>query len=138
MWQFIVPLLGKVFDQVFPDPKAAAEAKLKVMEMQQSGALAALDADLKIALAQAGINAEEAKSASIFVSGWRPFIGWCCGIGLAYVFLVYPLLTWWAALAKSAFVPPVLAVDHLMELVMAMLGLGGLRTFEKIKGVASK
>lgn len=138
MWQLIVPLIGKVFDQVFPDPKAAAEAKLKVMEMQQSGALAALDADLKIALAQAGINAEEAKSASIFVAGWRPFIGWCCGIGLAYVFLVYPLLTWWAALAKPAFVPPVLVVDHLMELVMAMLGLGGLRTFEKIKGVASK
>lgn len=138
MWQFFVPLLGKIFDQVFPDPKAAADAKLKVLEMQQAGELAVLDADLKIALAQAGINAEEAKSPALFVSGWRPFIGWCCGIGLAYVFLLYPLFTWWAALYRPAFVPPVLVVDHLFELVTAMLGLGGLRTFEKLKGVASK
>ena len=138
MWQLFVPLLGKIFDQVFPDPKAAADAKLKVLEMQQAGELAVLDADLKIALAQAGINAEEAKSPALFVSGWRPFIGWCCGIGLAYVFLLYPLLTWWAALYRPAFVPPVLVADHLFELVTAMLGLGGLRTFEKLKGVASK
>ena len=138
MWQLFVPLLGKIFDQVFPDPKAAADAKLKVLEMQQAAELAVLDADLKIALAQAGINAEEAKSPALFVSGWRPFIGWCCGIGLAYVFLLYPLLTWWAALYRPAFVPPVLVADHLFELVTAMLGLGGLRTFEKLKGVASK
>lgn len=138
MWPLAIPLLGKIIDQLFPDPSAAAEARLKLLEMQQSGALAALDADLKLALAQASINAEEAKSPSIFVSGWRPFIGWCCGVGLAYVFLLYPLLTWWAAVYRPAFVPPVLAVDHLVELVMAMLGLGGLRTFEKIKGVAAK
>lgn len=99
MWQFFAPLLGKIFDQVFPDPKAAADAKLRVLEMQQAGELAVLDADLKIALAQAGINAEEAKSPALLVSGWRPFIGWCCGIGLAYVFLLYPLFTWWVSTA---------------------------------------
>jgi hypothetical protein len=138
MWQVIIPLLGKIFDQIIPDPKAAAEAKLRVIELQQAGELAALDADLKIALAQAGINAEEAKSTSLLVSGWRPFIGWCCGIGLAYVFLAHPLLTWWAAATRPEFVPPALVVDHLVELVMAMLGLVGLRTFEKIKGVAAR
>lgn len=138
MWQLIVPLLGKVFDQVFPDPKAASEAKLKVLEMQQSGALAALDGELKVALAQAGINAEEAKSPSLFIAGWRPFIGWCCGFGLAYVFLLYPLLTWVAAFISPDFKPPELVVDHLMELVLAMLGLGGLRTFEKLRGVSSR
>lgn len=138
MWPLLTPLLGKLFDQIFPDQAAAGAAKLKVLEMQQSGDLAVLDADLKIALAQAGINQEEAKSPSIFVSGWRPFIGWVCGVGLAYVFLIYPLLTWWAAAWRPAFVPPVLVADHLMELVMAMLGLGGLRTFEKLKGVATK
>lgn len=138
MWPLLTPLLGKIFDQIFPDPKAAGEAKLKMLEMQQAGDLAVLDADLKVALAQAGINTEEAKSASVFVSGWRPFIGWVCGVGLGYVFLVYPLLTWWAALYRPTFVPPMLIADHLFELVTAMLGLGGLRTFEKLKGVAAK
>lgn len=138
MWTALLPVIGSLIEKLFPDPKAAADARLELLRMQQAGDLAALDADLKIALAQAGINAEEARSPSLFVSGWRPFIGWCCGIGLAYVFLVYPLLTWWLALYKPALVPPVLVADHLFELVTAMLGLGGLRTFEKLKGVASK
>ena len=138
MWQALIPLLGTVLERLFPDPKAAAEAKLELLRMQQAGELAALDADLKTALAQAGINAEEAKSASVFVAGWRPFIGWVCGAGLAYVFLAYPLLTWGLALARPGLAPPLLAADHLFELVTAMLGLGGLRTYEKLKAVAAK
>lgn len=136
MWPALVPLLGTVLDKLFPDPVKAGEAKLELLRLQQAGELAALDADLKLALAQAGINAEEAKSSSIFVAGWRPWIGWVCGMGLAYVYLLYPLLLWAASLWRPALVPPVLAVDHLMELVLAMLGFGGLRTFEKLKGVA--
>lgn len=138
MWPALLPILGNVLDKFFPDPKAAADARLELLRMQQAGELAALDADLKIALAQAGINADEAKSASVFVSGWRPFIGWVCGVGLVYVFLIYPLLVWWAAAYRPAFIPPLLVVDHLFELVTAMLGLGGLRTVEKLKGVAAK
>ncbi len=136
MWQLLVPLIGKVFDQVFPDPKAAAEAKLELLRMQQAGELAVLDVDAKLALAQAGINTEEAKSASVFVAGWRPFIGWVCGIALFYAYLGYPLLTWWAALYRPAFVPPLLATGDLLTLVMGMLGLGSLRTFEKLRGVS--
>ncbi len=138
MWPLLTPLLGKLFDQIFPDQAAAGAAKLKVLEMQQNGDLAVLDADLQIALSQAGINAEEAKSPSLLVSGWRPAIGWVCGAGLAYAYLIYPLLVWWAAAYRPAFVPPALVVDHLMELVTAMLGLGGLRTYEKLKGVDAK
>ncbi len=135
MWQALIPLFGKVFDQVFPDPQSAAEARLKVLQMQQAGELAALDADLKLALAQAATNTEEAKSASTFIAGWRPAIGWMCAIGLGYAWVAQPLLTW-LSVAYGWPAPPVLQGDTLYALVTQMLGLATMRTVEKIKGVA--
>lgn len=72
-----------------------------------------------------------------FASGWRPCIGWVCCAALAYTYLVYPLLLWVAAAWAPHLVPPALGNnDMLYELVLGMLGLSGLRTVEKIKGVA--
>jgi hypothetical protein len=125
----------KIIDKVIPDPAAKAEATRKLFEIQQAGELAALDADLKIALKQGDINQEEAKDPGLFKSGWRPGVGWVCLLGLLYTFMAQPLLAWGSSLyGKPA--PPVLDLEVLITLLSGMLGLGGFRTFEKLKKVA--
>lgn len=79
---------------------------------------------------QTRINEIEAKHRTVFVAGWRPFIGWVCGFALAYNFVIRDLFIW--ALQPES-VPPALQMEHLMTVLMGMLGLGGLRTYEKIK-----
>lgn len=82
-------------------------------------------------LAQVELNKVEAKHRSIFVAGWRPFIGWVCGVGLLMSFIINPVLQW--ATSKPG---PVLPEDIMMELIIALLGLGALRTVEKLQGRA--
>lgn len=133
MWQTLIPVLGTVLDKIFPDASKAAEAKLELMKLAQSGELKVLEADLSIALAQAKINEAEAASPDAFRAGWRPMAGWVCSIGLCYTFLLHPMLAWLSA-AKGWPLPPRIDMDTLMGLLMGMLGLGGFRTFERIKG----
>jgi hypothetical protein len=135
MWPTIIPIIGNLLDKIFPNAKDAAEAKLKVMEMAQSGELAALDADLKMAQGQMEINKAEAASGNLYASSWRPTIGYICAIGLFYNFLGYPLLTWIAAVWSPAMTVPPLLDNNLFELVLGMLGLAGFRTYEKVKGI---
>ena len=80
---------------------------------------------------QTKINAVEAQHRTLFVAGWRPFIGWICGVALAYNFVIRDLFIW---ITKTTETPPALQMDHLMTVLLGMLGLGGLRTYEKIKG----
>ncbi len=89
-------------------------------------------ADIQGQLAQLEVNKIEAANPNAWVSGWRPFVGWVCGGGLAFQFLIAPLLTW----LSGTQVPP-LDMGTLMTLLLGMLGLGGMRTAEKFKGVAS-
>ncbi len=138
MWPALIPLLGNVLDKVFPDANKAAEAKLKLLEMTQAGEFKALEADLQMAMGQIDVNKEEAKSTSVFVSGWRPAVGWVCVFGLMWTFLLHPALTWWLAMTGTPITLPNPAVDHLFELLFGLLGLGGFRTFEKVRGVAAK
>ena len=77
---------------------------------------------------QAQINEQEAKHRTIFVAGWRPFIGWVCGFALAYNFVLRDLLVWYVGVESA---PPGLQMEHLMTVLIGMLGLGGMRTFEK-------
>lgn len=88
-----------------------------------------LDPDELISI-QAKINEIEAGHRTVFVAGWRPFIGWVCGIALAYNFVIRDLFIW---ALKPQDVPPALQMEHLMTVLLGMLGLGGLRTYEKIK-----
>ena len=96
-------------------------------------------------LAQVEINKIEAGSSSVFVAGWRPAVGWVGVAGLAYQFLGYPLMQWcWAFgqsvdfIPKGLAPPPDLQTDQLMVLLSGLLGFGGMRSFEKSKGVAAK
>ncbi len=120
---------GKIIDRLWPDPTQRDAAKLELLKLQQSGDLAQITGQLDI-------NKIEAASASAFTSGWRPFIGWVCGTGLAVQFLVAPILTWAAALAGHPVVFPSLDMGTLMTLLLGMLGLSGMRTVEKLNGAA--
>jgi len=84
---------------------------------------------------QIEINKIEAQSTNWFVAGWRPFIGWVGGFALAYTFILNPLVCWFSKLYGYNIEPPELDTEMLFNLVLAMLGLGGFRTFEKVKKV---
>ena len=78
---------------------------------------------------QSEINKVEAQHRTIFVAGWRPFIGWVCGFALAYNCVLRDMLIWYFG---QEGVPPALQMEHLMTVLVGMLGLGGMRTFEKL------
>lgn len=115
----------QVLNKFIPDPAAKLAA-----EQQLRAALLSWDA------AQTAINAAEAGNQSMFVAGWRPWIGWCCGGALFYSYLLVPLAMWFSFIIGHPLPKPPVLNDHLWELMTGMLGLGGLRTFEKIKGIA--
>ena len=121
---------GKLIDKLFPDPAQRAAANYELLKLHQQGELAILAQQVDLAKTQTDTNTEEAKSSNWWVAGWRPYIGWVCGTGLGYQLLVYPILV--------GFVPSVVPLDTgtLLTLLLGMLGLGGMRSFEKSKGVA--
>jgi hypothetical protein len=88
------------------------------------------------AMAQVEVNKAEAQHKSIFVAGWRPFIGWTCGVALAYHFIFAPFIVFGVAWS-GAEIPeiPAFDMDSLMTVLLGMLGLGGMRSFEKAKGL---
>lgn len=87
------------------------------------------DKMMELVKVQSEINKMEAQHRSIFVAGWRPFIGWICGLALAYNFIIRDLIAW----VSPDIMPPAIQMDQLITILLGMLGLGGLRTFEKIK-----
>lgn len=127
-------LLGPLLDfgkdligRFFPNEDERRKAEADFLKL-------AMDGELKQVIAQLQINAQEAAHPSIFVAGWRPWFGWVGGTGFLYAVLAQPLLAWWAAI-KGWPVPPVLDTDLLLTVAGGMLGIGGLRTYEKRKGV---
>lgn len=132
----LIPLLGNLLDRIFPDPKAAAEAKLEVMKMAQSGELAQLNADLQMATGQMEINKVEAANASLFVSGWRPAVGWCCALAFAFKFIGGPAAFVVSQWFGHPITLPSFDFTEMSTILMGMLGLGALRTVEKVKNVA--
>ena len=122
---------GKVLDRVLPDPMQQAAAKLELMKLQQNGELTQIAGQMEI-------NKVEAASSSLFVSGWRPAIGWICGAGFAVQFVIGPLAEWGSALAGHPVKFPQMDTGTMMPLLLGMLGLGGLRTAEKLADKAAK
>lgn len=128
----IIDVVGKVIDKVIPDPQAKMDFQLKLTQIADQEAARAHDEEM----GQISTNTAEASNPNLFVAGWRPFIGWVGGVALAYSFVVSPVASWSAQVIfhyHGTF--PSLDTGQLMDLVMGMLGFGGLRTYEKVKGV---
>jgi roadblock/LC7 domain-containing protein len=125
----LLPALGTLIDRLIPDRAAAEKAKAE-MEAEL------IRASNEAALAQVEVNKIEAGHSNVFVAGWRPSIGWVCAAGLAWAFVLAPVASWALMVLGVKAELPAIQFDHLFELVLAMLGIGGLRTFEKLRGLA--
>lgn len=130
-------LVKDVIDKIFPDKTKAAEAKAALDVLQANGELQQLNQIFDLAKAQIGVNAIEAASPNVFVSGWRPFIGWVCGFAFVYAALVEPIARFVSVTFFSyAGAFPVLDSNITMQAMFALLGMGAYRTYEKYKGVS--
>lgn len=116
-----------------------AEERIKILDNVSKMEALALQADQAINEGQMKINEIEAASPSLFKSGWRPATAWMCIAGFAYMSLIRPLLPWTLQVFGQT-VPPMPPIDTaiLIQLLAGLLGLGGFRTFEKVKGISSK
>lgn len=125
----ILPLISTVIDRVIPDKNGAEKAKQEIEKTL-------IDNANQLNLAQVEVNKVEAEHRSVFVAGWRPMIGWSCAIGIFWLFVGHPLVVYIDGLDGT--VSPIPTIDHdiLLELTFAMLGMAGLRTFEKLKGIS--
>lgn len=126
----VATLLSDVVKRAFPDKTEAAKIEAQLQ-------MALLSADLGTLQGQLQINQVEAGSASMFVAGWRPMVGWTCAAAYAYQFVLQPFLAFAiGAMAWQSPPLPVLDTGALSTVLLGMLGIGGLRTFEKYKGLA--
>ena len=133
----ILDIGGKVIDKLWPDPAQRDAAKLELFKLQQSGELAAMAAETELAKAQIEVNNTEAQNSSLFVSGGRPFVIWICGSALGYAAILEPILRFIATVVfhySGQF--PIIDTTLTMQLLLGLLGLGGMRSWEKGKGVA--
>ncbi|CAL9983976.1 holin [Vibrio phage D81] len=127
-----------VINKIWPDPVKQAEEQRKLQELYQKGDLAQLNAEVQLMLGQLNVNKVEAANKSIFIAGWRPFIGWVGGVAMAYQFIIYPILIWvWAIAQARGYVsidlsaPPIIETGALFSIVTAMLGIGAMRSHDK-------
>ena len=130
-----------LIERFFPDPEKQAEAQRALLQMQQNGELALLASETDLAKLQIQTNVEEAKHANIFVSGWRPAVGWTCAAAFAYSYVLLPFAQFLvftfgtSEMVGQLKLAPKLELSEMLPVLFGMLGLGGLRTVEKVKNV---
>jgi hypothetical protein len=122
----LLPAVTSLLDKFIPDADERQKLAHEIATMSQKMAH-------ESAMIQVEVNKEEAKHRSSFVAGWRPFIGWTCGLALAYHFILQPILTLVLTISGITVDLPEFDMSSLMTVLMGMLGLGGLRTYEKVK-----
>ena len=126
----VLPSVMEVAGRFLPEDKEKRAAAEREIEAQLTMHLAKID------LAQLDVNKAEAAHRSVFVSGWRPMVGWSCGAAMALNFIVFPLASFVLAQTGHLVKLPTLDMSEMMPVLMGLLGLGGLRTVEKIKQVS--
>jgi hypothetical protein len=126
-----------IIDRFVPDPAAKMKAAYDLAVLQQNGELQKMAQETGLMQGQIDTNKIEAANPSVFVSGWRPAVGWVCVLGIGYSFVAWPFLAWASGIWKFP-LPPTLDMGTLITLLAGMLGFAGMRTFEKLNGVASK
>lgn len=123
-------LINGIISRIWPDPSEVERNKLDKFKSEMAFELA-------VTQAQTDINSIEATHSSVFVAGWRPFIGWCCGIALCYAAIIEPLARFISLVGfgyQGDF--PVIDTDLTLQILLGMLGLSGMRSFEKARRVA--
>ena len=138
MIQLLLPVIGKVLDRILPDTVEADKVKLELTKMAMEGELKELDHGFELAKANLLVNQKEAEHSDIFVSGWRPAVGWCCTLAFGWSFIARDLVILLATLAGSPLDPELLPRPDLTEMLpilIGMLGLGGMRSVERINRV---
>lgn len=138
IWDTVAAPIIAIINKVIPDKAAAAAATSQLQTLALQGQLASELAQLQsVTSAQSDVDKVEASSSSTFVAGWRPCIGWVCAIALGSQYIARPLLLWGFAVTNHTL--PVLPGidDNLWQLMFGMLGMGALRSYDKVKGVAT-
>ena len=125
----LLPVVGDVLDRFFPN-KEEKERAAREIEAKLAEHLAKID------IAQIEVNKQEAAHRSLFVAGWRPFVGWTCGLALFYTYVAQPMAMFIMAQTGDLVQLPQIDLSTMMPVLLGMLGLGGLRTYEKFKGVS--
>ena len=118
--------ISKVVDDLHTSDEERLDKKILMQRIKQ-----------KLAEKQINVNAKEAGHRSIFVSGWRPFIGWCGGFALAFEFILSPGIEWYSKFAGLNLIAPEIQTGPLLAIVTSMLGVASLRSFEKAKGLTT-
>lgn len=126
--------LGRVLDRVLPDPELRAKADAEVRAMEREGTFEQR-AEQETRRSQIDVLKADAAGKSAMQRLWRPFMGWACGVSLAYCWIVHPMVSWVAALNGWP-APPVIETQQQLWIVAQMLGLAGMRSLEKLKGRA--
>ena len=127
----LIDPISTLLDKFVPDADEKHKIAFELATLSEQNAQ-------EIATAQIAVNMAEANSKSIFKGGWRPFVGWVCGFALAYVAILEPIMRFIATMLGYTVDFPVIDTTLTMQILMGMLGLGSLRSFEKSKGVAAK
>lgn len=128
---------GKVVDKLFPNAVDAANAKIELFKLQQSGELARLAAETDLAKGQIDVNKIEAASTSVFVAGWRPAVGWVGAAGFAYSVILEPMARFVAQVGFGYVgLFPVIDTNLTMQILFGLLGLGAMRSYDKKNGTS--
>lgn len=127
--------VAKIISLFKVDPNVALQHQTELEKINADMQSKVLDSITQMSLAQSATNTAEANNKNIFVAGWRPFIGWVCGFALATDLIVGPWCTFIAALFHKSVTFPPIDIGSLMGLLIPMLGLGAMRTYEKVAGV---
>lgn len=138
IWDTIASPIISIINKLIPDKAAAAAAVAQLQQLQLQGALNDELAQLQaVTVNQSDVDKQEATNGSTFVAGWRPAVGWVCAAAVALIYIIGPLFVWLTALFGHPTPFPALDSMQLMTLLFGMLGMGTLRTVDKVQGVAT-
>jgi hypothetical protein len=130
--------VGKMaINRIWPDPLQQAQEERKLLELAETGDLKRMEMEVNLLLAQIKVNEESAKHPSVFVSGARPAAIWAGVFSMSWAGIFHPLLTWiWAFSNMEGSPPPLIESSALTAIVTGLLGVGGMRSYDKTKGVS--
>ncbi len=131
-------LVNSVVSRIWPNASDALKAKAALATLASTGELKKMALEAGLVEGQLKINQTEAATGKLFIAGWRPFLGWVCGGAFAWAYVIEPLVRFGLSAAGHPVVLPTLSLSAMTPVLFGMLGLGGMRSFEKSKGVEGR